>query len=462
MKFKLHAVFIGTAGAALCFTLGIWALPAHGQQNKKQEPREAETWIAEDMPAGFGVEVSEIEGPVFTNDRGMTLYTWPLRGLRNGDVGDRKGDASNCTGVVLHETSGLMSPYPAGLTLPDVASRRSCQDLWPPVIAKSAAKPIGKWTIVGRKDGALQWAYDGMPLYTSDRDQKPGDVLGATNRQAIGDAPGVRKPVGPKSNVPPAFQVRQVATGRMVLSTSGFSVYSWDKDGANVSNCFEDCLRKWTPVLAGEFSQPQGEWTIIQRSPGVRQWAFRKKPLYTLVGDPRPGSLRGSDEAGWHNVYVQRAPVPPRGFTIQAAHLGYVLADSAGKTIYIYNCGDDALDQQACDHPAATQQYRIAVCGGGDPARCLATWPPVQAAADAKSPNRSWTTILIDPLSGRIAAPGQPGALRVWAYRGRPVYTFARDKVPGQAEGDAWGEFYAHRNGFKAFWLRDDFYDNAG
>ena len=66
--------------------------------------------------------------------------------------------------------------------------------------------------------------------------------------------------------------------------------------------------------------------------------------------------------------------------------------------------------------------------------------------------------MLIDPASGRPALAGQPGALRVWAYRDRPVYTYAGDRSPGDVNGDSHGEFRAERNGYKAFWLRDDFF----
>ncbi len=65
----------------------------------------------------------------------------------------------------------------------------------------------------------------------------------------------------------------------------------------------------------------------------------------------------------------------------------------------------------------------------------------------------------IDPLTGRFANPKQQGALRVWAYRDRPVYTFAGDRRPGDAFADGHGEFRGQRNGFKAFWLRDDFFN---
>jgi predicted lipoprotein with Yx(FWY)xxD motif len=414
------------------------------------------------MPPGFRVTVNELEGPLFADQSGKTLYTWPTHVLRNGNVGDRKNAPSSCTYQVETVNSGLMSPYPAGYALPELSTRKSCAQVWPPVLAPNDAKPVGKWTLLRRLDGHRQWAYDGYPVYTSILDQRPGDALGGTQRQFLIDAPGVRVPIGPHANMPPGFAIAEVGTGRMLVKNTGVSVYSWDGDGAGRSNCVGGCLDKWAPVLAPQESRSQGEWSVIERSPGIRQWAFRNRPLYTYIGDSRAHSLLGSDEPGWHNVYVLPAPAWPSEFTQQATHAGIVLADRHGKTIYVYYCGDDALDQLACDHPSTPQEYRIAVCGGGDAARCLKTWPPVIAPKDAKSPSRTWTTIDIDPLTGHFAAAGQPGALHVWAYRGRPVYTFAGDKAPGDVKGDAWGEFYGYRNGFKAFWLRDDFFENAG
>ncbi len=446
--------------------LGLALLLAGGAASARHEQPSAVghvDYLSEPMPPGFRVTINDIEGAVFADQNGKTLYTWPLHKLRNGTVGDYKNTASNCTSEVDTVNSGLESPTPAGYALPELASRKSCVQVWPPALAASDAKPVGKWTLIKRHDGAKQWAYDGYPLYTSMLDRQPGDVLGGTKQKLPGDAPGVRVPIGPPPNIPPAFEIAEVGTGRMLVNYSGESVYSWDGDGVDKSNCVGACLTKWAPVPAAEESQSHGDWTVIERSPGIRQWAFRKKPLYTYIpDDKRPHGLGGSDESGWHNVYTLPAPAWPSEFTQQATHIGIVLADSHGRTIYVYRCGDDALDQQACDYPSAPQEYRLAVCGGGDAARCLRTWPPVLAPKNAKAPSRSWTTIDIDPLTGHFATPGQPGAIHVWAYRGRPVYTFAGDPGPGDVNGDAWGVFYGYRNGFKAFWLRDDFYTNAG
>jgi predicted lipoprotein with Yx(FWY)xxD motif len=204
-------------------------------------------------------------------------------------------------------------------------------------------------------------------------------------------------------------------------------------------------------------ARAQGEWNIFERSPGVLQWAFRGKPLYTHLRDQSSWSLEGSDSPGWHNVFTQEAPPYPESFTQQPSLAGNVLADSSGKTIYRYNCGEDTADQLACDHPDDTQIYRLAMCGGGDAQKCLLHWPYIIAKDDEISSNRTWRIVLIDPLTGRFAAPDQEGALRVWSYRDRPVYTFGGDKQPGDVNGGGTGEWRGQRNGLKAFWLRDDY-----
>ncbi len=422
----------------------------------------AEVYVEEPMPPGFRVERNELEGPVFADAKGRTLYSWPLERLRNGDLGDRQNDASTCTDEVQTVNTGLMSPYPGGLELPDLETRPSCVDVWPPVLAAADSEPLGKWTITEREDGSKQWSYDGYPLYTSILDINPGDVLGGSKFREGADSPVVRKPVGPSPLVPPELAVTVMFTGRMLVNHENYSAYSWDGDAPNKSNCHDSCLKTWEPVLAPETAQAQGEWTIIERSPGIKQWAFREKPLYTRPGDTRLRSLAGSDSDGWHNVYTQQVLAPPKEFTIQDARIGHVLADSEGMAIYVYNCGDDAQDQLACDHPDSPQAYRLAICGGGDPDKCLKTWPYVLAPEVSSSESSLWTVEYIDPKTGRWASPEQSGALRIWAYRGRPVYTFSGDQRPGETRGDAWGEFYGARNGFKAFWLRDDFLGNAG
>jgi predicted lipoprotein with Yx(FWY)xxD motif len=64
----------------------------------------------------------------------------------------------------------------------DAAGKPSCYDQcaakWPPLTAAAGAKADGDYTLVKRKDGSMQWAYNGRPLYLWQKDKKPGDVTG--------------------------------------------------------------------------------------------------------------------------------------------------------------------------------------------------------------------------------------------------------------------------------------------
>jgi predicted lipoprotein with Yx(FWY)xxD motif len=420
-----------------------------------------EALVTPELPAGIRIEPTELEGPVFADASGRTLYRWPQKNLRNGNAGDPTG-TSFCTSVKTTVNAGLMSPYPAGLVLPDLDSRPACTVAWPPATVAGAAKPVGRWTIIQRKDGLTQWAYDEAPLYTSQLDQRPGDVFGGSARYTGGDGPANREPVGPAPDVPPGFGVKTTSVGRLLVTDRQFSVYVSDSDGPDASACEGECSKTWVPMVAPAAGRPHGDWTTFLRSDGTRQWAFRHKALYRYALDRHAYSLEGSDVAGWHNIYTKRAPDPPAGFTVQDTTAGQVLADARGMTIYLFRCGDDAEDQLNCDHPTTTQAYRIAFCGAGDTARCLRSFPYVLAPPDAPSKSRTWRAIDIDPQTGRFAEPGQKGSVHVWAYRDRPIYTYTGDRQPGDVNADSHGEFRGERNGFNAFWIRDDYFGRTG
>ena len=175
---------MGALAAALLVVLPVQA----------KEKRFSEEYVREPMPPGFKVIVADFEGPVFADAKGKTLYNWPRTGLRNGDAGEQK-EKPTCDDQKYTDNAGLMSPYPGGLELPEVETRPSCTDVWPPVLAKPNAKPVGKWTILERKDGRKQWAYDGYALYTSVLDRKPGDTFGGTDKRGTSEGGAQRSPV---------------------------------------------------------------------------------------------------------------------------------------------------------------------------------------------------------------------------------------------------------------------------
>ena len=64
----------------------------------------------------------------------------------------------------------------------DTGAESTCYDQcatnWPPYLGEANAALTEGWTLVPRKDGKLQWSYDGHPMYFFAKDTKKGDALG--------------------------------------------------------------------------------------------------------------------------------------------------------------------------------------------------------------------------------------------------------------------------------------------
>jgi predicted lipoprotein with Yx(FWY)xxD motif len=54
----------------------------------------------------------------------------------------------------------------------------ACAAMWPAYVGKADDPLTEGWTLVKRTDGAMQWAYDGKPMYFFASDKKAGDKLG--------------------------------------------------------------------------------------------------------------------------------------------------------------------------------------------------------------------------------------------------------------------------------------------
>lgn len=54
----------------------------------------------------------------------------------------------------------------------------ACAKNWPPYLVKEGKETGTGWTQAKRKDGSIQWVYDGRPLYFFYEDKKPGDAMG--------------------------------------------------------------------------------------------------------------------------------------------------------------------------------------------------------------------------------------------------------------------------------------------
>ena len=91
-----------------------------------------------------------------------------------------------------------------------------------------------------------------------------------------------------------------------VLATpSGATVYTFDKDvaGSGKSACNGPCAQAWPPVMAESSDMAMGDWTIVTRDDGGKQWAYKGWPLYTFSKDAKPGDMSGDKfKDVWHVV----------------------------------------------------------------------------------------------------------------------------------------------------------------
>jgi predicted lipoprotein with Yx(FWY)xxD motif len=91
------------------------------------------------------------------------------------------------------------------------------------------------------------------------------------------------------------------ATGGVLTDTKGMTLYVFDKDADGVSNCNEGCAAVWPPFMADAYAAGDGEFTIINRADGRKQWAYDNKPLYTFASDIAVGDKAGDGVKGvWH------------------------------------------------------------------------------------------------------------------------------------------------------------------
>jgi predicted lipoprotein with Yx(FWY)xxD motif len=88
-----------------------------------------------------------------------------------------------------------------------------------------------------------------------------------------------------------------------ILAASGRTLYTFDKDTANKSNCNSGCAASWPPFLVKEGDRTPVEFRVIKRDDGTEQWAMQEKPLYFFAADVQAGDAKGDRQGGvWHVI----------------------------------------------------------------------------------------------------------------------------------------------------------------
>ena len=202
----------------------------------------------------------------------------------------------------------------------------------------------------------------------------------------------------------------RAAVLRLFADAKGMTLYTYDKDmQRGKSACTGDCVAAWPAATAPGNASVSGDWSIIAREDGVRQWAYRDKPLYRFAAETEVGSTKGDNvDEVWHRAEFQpmEGLVAPYGISVRDVPDagGQVLVDNRGLTLYAFN-GDLRRDLQSCR-----------------PRPCVPPWVPVSAPQLAHA-------------VGDFSIATRADGTRQWAYRGQPLYRFAGDLITGTAKG---------------------------
>ncbi|WP_421034638.1 hypothetical protein [Mitsuaria sp. CC2] len=90
-----------------------------------------------------------------------------------------------------------------------------------------------------------------------------------------------------------------------LVGPNDMTLYTFDKDtaGNGKSVCNGGCATNWPPLMARPEDKVSGDWSIITRDDGSKQWAYKGKPLYFWAKDAKPGDKTGDGiNQVWHTA----------------------------------------------------------------------------------------------------------------------------------------------------------------
>ena len=359
----------------------------------------------------------------YADERGMTLYTWDKEPL---------GKAT---------------------------CMATCADSFKPFLAAADSKKFGEWTVLNRDDGRKQWAFKGKALYTYVKDVDPGSLRGespansgALRKNGLGvmvgggyrgefhgatattDAfpsdwqPALLYPVS-GMQLPAGVAVKEVpdAAAFVFVNHGGYSLYEFiGGKPSEAQQCAASSCADWRPFLAPQLAERIGDFSIVDRTDGVRQWAYKNRLLYTYAEDLAPGYANGIGvDPRWHVAAVMRYYMPPSVSIQRTPGQGSVLATANGMTLYrrdgyiFQSGGGHSLRRGQPPRPAVGRDIGTEPRCPND---CEKVWHPFLAPAHAQ-PWGFWD--VVTRSDGR----------EQWVYQGYALWTYDGDKKPGDMNG---------------------------
>jgi len=400
--------------------------------------------------------------------KGQALYTWYLDSAQGDIGGDGVNDVWHLarpmpvaatvindiesyvgveTIVTVSSSSDVLTAMRAdksGFTLytfdkdpiDDSACAGDCINIWPPLLADTGAMAMPPLSLMTLSNGNTQWAYKNKPLYFFQNDLAAGDINGDEV-----------KDIWHIATLEPAIQ-RTTENGRSLSATGltnvlmsvdgsesnfevtamdkdGFSLYVFDNDAIESSNCNGGCLVNWPAFVPNDEDIAIGDFTIFTRSDGTKQWAHQGMPVYFFKNDMARGDINGDGVIGlWHLItppapsittdLIEETHVLGASLTVQgmvhmmvrdADSLEFIdiVADKSGYALYTFD--NDVLG--------------VSNCFDG----CLDAWPPLLADEN-------------DSATAPFSIITRENGMKQWAINGSALYFFTPDASADDVNGE--------------------------
>jgi predicted lipoprotein with Yx(FWY)xxD motif len=232
---------------------------------------------------------------------------------------------------------------------------------------------------------------------------------------------------------PPGITLQaRMGTGRQAITASpeviyadvnGMTLYEHAAGPAGARACNAECLDTWPAAAAPSDAVPMGDWSLVTRGDGTRQWAYRGAPLHRFSGDSVIGDARGDARDPAWRVAVMHPGAGmrlPAGIAVReiddAGGIG--LVDHRGMTLYTAAANSITAASLPGNTPSRPSSY--SPCAATPD--CARHWPPLAAPSIAN-------------VVGDFAAVTHEDGVTQWTYRGQPLFRHEGDRQAGDVNG---------------------------
>ncbi len=345
------------------------------------------------------ITVVNDNGSLVLAESGLSLYTFDNDSLNNSTCDGTPEDTATCAGK------------------------------WPPLLAADGAVANATMTIITRGNGDKQWALKGQPLYQWHLDVAQGDIGGDNINNVWHLArpmPLITASINNLNTYVGNKTIASVTSSAEVLTSfrankDGFTLYTFDKDSINSSNCSGNCINIWPPLLADAGARAEAPLSLVDVADGNKQWAYKGKPLYFFVNDNAAGDTNGNEVKNiWHTATqepaILRTTENNGRFLSATGQVDVLLSNNGSITDFSVTSMDkDGFALYTFDNDSEATSN----CEG----QCLEIWP-------------AFLPSTTDEAIGNFTKFARNDGTMQWAYQGKPLYFFKNDLARGDINGD--------------------------